>query len=197
MEDKPDVNPNDEKSHKESDVEMADFFEIVTENQLGTEKARTRNLHDQLQRIQAEFDNYRKRMDARFGEAVQYASESILLKVLEVYDNLERALEVDFSTDPEAARKGIGAIAKQVESLLNKEGIRAIESIGTPFDPYYQHALSTVSEKEQPDGVVVEEYQKGYMLKEKVLRPAVVVVNRHSVEANEKEQEHADSEEGD
>lgn len=198
MGEKPDINPNAEESHKDDDVEKAESFELITQNQLelqlGKEKDRSRELLDQLQRVQAEFDNFRKRIDARFSEAAQYASEVILLKVLEVYDNLERALNADFSADPEAARRGISAITKQMESLFEKEGIRPIESMGTEFDPYYQHAVSAISDNELPDGIVVEVYQKGYMLKEKVLRPAVVVVNRHAIEANNEQQKPTESE---
>ncbi|NHJ13133.1 MAG: nucleotide exchange factor GrpE [Candidatus Thorarchaeota archaeon] len=198
MEERPDINPNAEESHKDDDVEKAESFELITQNQLelqlGKEKDRSRELLDQLQRVQAEFDNFRKRIDARFSEAAQYASEVILLKVLEVYDNLERALNADFSADPEAARRGISAITKQMESLFEKEGIRPIESMGTEFDPYYQHAVSAISDNELPDGIVVEVYQKGYMLKEKVLRPAVVVVNRHAIEANNEQQKPTESE---
>ncbi|MHA1768240.1 MAG: nucleotide exchange factor GrpE [Candidatus Thorarchaeota archaeon] len=136
-------------------------------------------LLDRLQRLQAEFDNYRKRMDSRFSEVAKYASETILLKVLDIYDNIERALEVDFSEDPVSARNGIEAIQKQMDKILQAEGIRPIEALGKEFDPYYQHAAHRTSDLEKPDRSVVEVYQKGYMLKEKVLRPAVVCVNRH------------------
>ncbi len=139
----------------------------------------TSNLQERLVRLQAEFDNFRKRMDARFAEAARFASEGIILKVLEVLDNLQRALAVDFDHDSEAAREGIVAIEQQIMKILSQEDVRPIESIGKQFDPYYQHAVDKESNPDKPDGLVMQEYQRGYMIKEKVLRPALVVVNRH------------------
>jgi molecular chaperone GrpE len=120
-------------------------------------------------------------MDTRFSEVAKFASEDILLKVLDVYDNILRALEMDFTKDPEAARIGINAIQQQLDKILSMEGVRPIETVGQEFDPYYQHAAQRAHDPEKPDGVILEEYQKGYMFKEKVLRPAVVCVNRHEV----------------
>jgi molecular chaperone GrpE len=102
-----------------------------------------------------------------------------------VYDNILRALEMDFAEDPVAAKKGINAIQLQIDKILSVEGIRPIESVGRQFDPYYQHAAQRVYDPEKPDGVILQEYQKGYMLKEKVLRPAVVCVNRHEMSTAE------------
>jgi molecular chaperone GrpE len=91
----------------------------------------------------------------------------------------------------------VSAIEKQVRALLEREGVKLKESVGLPFDPYYQHAVGTANDADKPDGYVVDVFQKGYMLKEKVLRPALVVVNRHEVppesegkdDANDKEPE--------
>ena len=179
----------------EHEIELAsvdedeEAFELVPEDELEVQKMRAEELLGQLQRVQADFDNYRKRMDARFQEAAKYASESILLKVLEIYDNLERALQVDFEKDPKGARDGIAAIKTQMETLLRNEGVRPMDPLGKPFDPYYQHSVHKINDPEKPDGVVVEVYQQGYMLREKVLRPALVVVNRHEAPAEEEEQE--------
>jgi molecular chaperone GrpE len=152
-------------------------------------------LLDKLQRLQAEFDNYRKRMESRFSEAAKFASEGILLRVLEVYDNLERALDVDFSENPNAAKEGVGAIEKQVRNLLEKEGVKPKDSMGMPFDPYYQHAVGTANDADKPDGLVVDVFQKGYMLREKVLRPALVVVNRHELPPESEGQDNTNDEE--
>jgi molecular chaperone GrpE len=173
----------------EDDLDDNDIIELSPEDplyiQLDEECEKSKELLDRLQRLQAEFDNYRKRMDARFSEAAKFASEDILLKVLDVYDNILRALEMDFANDPQAAKDGINAIEQQINKVLSMEGVRPIESIGTQFDPYYQHAAQRVHDPDKADGEILEEYQKGYMLKEKVLRPAVVCVNRHEVPAVE------------
>jgi len=173
--------------------EAEEVLEITPEDplqeQVEEESEKSQDLLDRLQRLQAEFDNYRKRMDNRFSQAAQFASEDIILKVLGVYDNILRALEVDFTKDPKDAEAGVEAIQKQLDTLLSKEGIRPIESVGMMFDPYYQHAVQKTTDPEEPDGVILEEYQRGYMLNEKVLRPAMVLVNRHEVPAEESKDE--------
>jgi molecular chaperone GrpE len=179
----------DEKEDQEIEIDLTeehleeDVLELSPEDpllsQIEEECEKSEALIDRLQRLQAEFDNYRKRMDTRFSEAARFASEGIILKVLEVYDNLRRALEMDFEKDPKAAKEGINAIQQQLDKILTMEGVRPIESVGKEFDPYYQHAVQRVNDPEKPDGLVLDEFQRGYMLKEKVLRPAVVLVNRH------------------
>jgi len=168
---------------KEGAVSDAKSFETLPERKpeqdLDEERAQANNLLDRLQRLQAEFENYKKRIDGRSQEAAKFAREGVLLKLLEVYDNIERALEIDFKKDPVAAKEGIGAIEKQISKILSLEDVRPIEPLNKEFDPYYQHAVSRTSNPDLPDGEVVEVYQKGYMLKEKVLRPAIVCVNRH------------------
>ena len=153
------------------------------------EKDAFQELHDKHLRLQAEFDNYRKRMNARFDEVTQFASEGILLKVLDVVDNLQRALETDFTADPRSSKEGVAAINKQLEKILQNEQVRPIESIGKEFDPYYQNAINSISDDSLPDKTVVQEYQKGYMIRDKVLRPAVVCVNRHQEAINDSKME--------
>jgi len=175
----------------EEDLDQDDVLELSPEDplhsQLDEECKKSKELLDRLQRLQAEFDNYRKRMDSRFSEVAKFASEEILLKVLDVYDNILRALDMDFTDDPDAAKRGIKAIQQQLEKVLSMEGVRPIESVGQEFDPYYQHAVQRINNPEKPDGVILEEYQRGYMLKEKVLRPAVVCVNRHEMPSDDEE----------
>ncbi len=161
------------------DEDNEEAFELVPESEAEVHRRRADELFERLQRLQADFDNYRKRMDARFEESRRYASEGILLKLLDIYDNLERALDVDFERNPVGAREGVAAIKQQMETLLAQEGVRRMEPLGKPFDPYYQHSVNKVNDPDQPDGIVVEVYQHGYMLREKVLRPALVCVNRH------------------
>ncbi len=165
-----------------SDEVLLDIEEDVEEtpqDPLVIEQEKSNELFDQLQRLQAEFENYRKRMDNRIFEARKFASEEILLKFLDIYDNLLRAQDMNFETDPVSAKKGIDAIMQQFDKTLLAEEVRPIESIGKIFDPYYQHAVNRVSDLDKPEGIILEEFQRGYMLKDKVLRPAVVSVNHH------------------
>jgi len=136
-------------------------------------------------------------METRFMEASKFASESIILKALEILDNLERALQVDFELDPKGAKEGISAIERQFQSFLEKEGVSPIDSLGKQFDPYYQHAVGTASDEDRPDGIIIDVYQKGYMLKEKVLRPAMVCVNRHGIRESSSDNDNDDSSKND
>ncbi|MEE9353302.1 MAG: nucleotide exchange factor GrpE [Candidatus Thorarchaeota archaeon] len=184
-----DVTP--EEDGAVSDVESLETLpEEKPEPDLDKGNAQANDLLDRLQRLQAEFENYKKRIDGRFEEAAKFAREGVLLKLLEVYDNIERAMEIDFKKNHVAAKEGIGAIEKQISKILSLEDVRPIEPLNRAFDPYYQHAVSRTSNPDFPDGEVVEVYQKGYMLREKVLRPAMVCVNRHeSPSANETEKD--------
>jgi molecular chaperone GrpE len=174
---KTEIDMSDDGLDSEEIIELTP--ESPIEKHLQEECQRSKDLFDRLQRLQAEFDNYRKRMDTQFVDSTKYASEGILLKILDVYDNLNRALEIDFSVNPIGAKEGIQAIRQQMNKILTIEGVRPIESVGKQFDPYYQHAVGTQNDSNLPDGAIAEEYQVGYMLKEKVLRPAIVCVNRH------------------
>jgi molecular chaperone GrpE len=165
----------EESGHEQTTV--ADEAEPVSSQKSDDIK----EIEDKYLRLQAEFDNYRKRMNARFEEMAQFASEGIILKVLDVVDNLERALETDFQANPEAAKDGIRAIINQVEKLFAAEQVRRIETLGKEFDPYYQSAINTVNDESLPDRTVIQEYQKGYMIRDKVLRPAVVCINRRQM----------------
>jgi molecular chaperone GrpE len=191
---------NDEKLD-EVDLDITEDEVTTSDNEPNSEEGpnelelENAELLNRIQRLQAEFENYRKRIDSRFSEAAKFAGEAIILKVLDVYDNLERALDVDFEADPVAARNGVEAIQKQMNKILLSEGVKPIEVLGKEFDPYYQHAAHRINSPEKPDGTVVEVYQKGYMLKEKVLRPAVVCVNRHESHSNgHEDQDNQDSE---
>lgn len=160
-------------------LDIEEDIEETTQDPLAIEQEKSNELFDRLQRLQAEFDNFRKRMDNRILEARNFANEEILLKFLDIYDNFLRALEMDFETDPASAKVGIVAIQQQFDKILLLEGVSPIDSVGKMFDPYYHHAVNRVDVPEKPDGIIHEEYQRGYMLKEKVLKPAVVSVNLH------------------
>ena len=172
-------------SERSSDSSDTLAFDVVTEDALETEKMRAEDLFQRLQRVQAEFDNYRKRTENRYTEITKYASEGVLLRVLDINDDLERALQADFAKDPEAAKKGLAGIQENLLRMLAQEGVQPIKAVGKPFDPYFQHAVHRMNDPEKPDNMVMQEYQRGYMLREKVLRPALVCVNRHETAPDE------------
>lgn len=131
-----------------------------------------------LVRTQADFDNYRRRTMKEKEEFAKYASLKLLEQLLPVVDNFERALAASKDNkDYDALAKGIDMISRQLDGVLTNEGLKPMETVGTPFNPEYHQAIMQVESEEHEEGIVVEEVQKGYMLKDKILRPAMVKVS--------------------
>jgi len=130
-------------------------------------------------RTQADFDNFRRRTRQEKEEFAKYASQALIEGLLPIVDNFERAIAASREkSDFEALAKGVDMIARQLVQLLEAEGLKAIEAVGQPFDPEQHQAVMTVeAEDGQESGIVVEELQKGYMLKDKVIRPSMVKVS--------------------
>jgi molecular chaperone GrpE len=145
-------------------------------------------LQDRLVRLQAEFENYKKRMAREKAEFLKFATEGLLLEFLPVLDNLERAIasaRADTS-GREAVVEGIDMIARLFRATLEKAGVKPMETIGQPFDPSLHQAVAQVESPDHDDNIVVGEIQKGYLLEGRVLRAAMVKVSRASTPAAER-----------
>jgi len=139
-------------------------------------KAERNALQDRLLRTAAEFDNYRKRIDRERRDQSESAAASLLAEVLPVVDNLERALQAPAGPEATGYRAGVELIHRQLLDLLRKRGVTPIEALGTDFDPRFHQAVSQETSDAHRDGEVMEELQRGYMLGERLLRPAMVKV---------------------
>jgi len=139
-------------------------------------KAERDALQDRLLRTAAEFDNYRKRIDRERREQSDAAASSLLSEVLPVVDNLERALQSPSGPEAAGFRAGVELILRQLLDLLRKRGVTPIEALGADFDPRFHQAVSQEASDAHRDGEVMEEMQRGYMLGERLLRPAMVKV---------------------
>jgi len=131
-------------------------------------------LQDRLLRLAAEFDNYRKRVDRDRKEQAEALTADALGDLLPIIDDLERALKVADTDDP--LRKGVELIHKQMTDLLRKRGVKAIDAVGTEFDPRYHQAVVHEVSPDHREGEVIEEYARGYTLGDRLLRPAMVKV---------------------
>lgn len=127
-----------------------------------------------LQRLKADFDNYRKRMAQDQERWQQSAVAGLVLEVLPAVDNLERALEAN--GDLAAVRQGVELTVRQLQTVLASSGIRPFDAVGQPFDPTRHEAVARGSVPGIPEGHVAEEYRRGYLIKDQVLRPALVKV---------------------
>lgn len=131
---------------------------------------------EQIQRLQAEFENYIKRNERERKEALDYASNSILLKLVNIYDDFQRALNAFNECEKKELIEGVKMIFNNFEKVLKEEGVSEIKCVGEKFNPYRHEVLEKV-EHEEEDGKIVEELQRGYMLKDKILRFSKVRVS--------------------
>lgn len=137
-------------------------------------------LQDRLLRTAAEFDNYRKRVDRERRELAEYTTAEVLKDLLPIVDNFERALQAPATSETDAFRKGIELIHKQMVELLKKRGITPIEALGTDFDPNFHQAVIHEVSAAHREGEVMAELQRGYLIGERLLRPAMVKVAKLS-----------------
>ena len=138
------------------------------------------SLRDRLLRTAAEFDNFRKRVDRERRELSEFAAADLLSEFLPIVDNFERALQAPAPAEAEGFRTGIEMIHKQMLDLLRKRGVTPIEALGADFDPNFHQAVIHEASGEHRDGEVIAELQRGYMLGDRLLRPAMVKVAKSS-----------------
>lgn len=183
------------KSTEASDLEQVDetiisenvlFTDVDVEDELTSSRKKLADLEAELVekenrvlRLQADFDNYRRRvrLDQEAGE--KYRAQSLVSDVLPALDNFERALKVETDNDQmKSILQGMEMVYRQLEEAVKKEGVEVIESVGQSFDPYLHQAVMQVEDSNFEPNTVVEEFQKGYKLKDRVIRPSMVKVNQ-------------------
>jgi molecular chaperone GrpE len=147
------------------------------ESELQKLKAERDSLLDRLSRAQAEFENARRRASKEQQEFREYATADAIKSLLPVVDSLERALQA--KSDATEFHSGVELIYKQLQAALSKLSVSPIVSEGVPFDPRYHEAIEMVDTTRAPDHQVVEELQRGYKFKDRLLRPAMVKVARN------------------
>jgi len=166
------------------------------EDALDHEREKSDDLLRRLQYLQADFENYRKRVEKEVGDVKRFSNERLLSDLLTVKDELDLAFaKIRETKQSPVLLEGVGMIQKRVQNILSKEGVERIPGAGSKFNPeYHEAALRVVSDEEE--GTVLEEVRAGYMLKGRVLRPSIVkVAGKNLVEENEQsETGEADSE---
>ncbi|MBW2987042.1 nucleotide exchange factor GrpE [Candidatus Woesearchaeota archaeon] len=135
-----------------------------------------KELTETAKRVQADFENYKKRVENEKQEFIQQANADLLKKLLNIIDNFELALKNEQS--PEDFAKGIELIYAQLRELLTQEGVKEIETENKQFDPYLHEAMITGNDETKKDNQILEEFQKGYTIKNTVLRHSKVKVNK-------------------
>ena len=152
-------------------------------------------LQDRLLRIQAEFDNFKKRINRDKVDMVRFSNENLILSVLPIIDNFERAISHAAATDDsQATIDGVRLILKQLHDTLQANGVRKIDATNQVFDPAYHEAMATIATNDFEPGHVIAQHEPGYILYSRLLRPAKVVVSVNPSEENEEKESHGASE---
>ena len=134
---------------------------------------------ERLLRTTADFDNFKKRAAREKQDAIKYANESLLQKLIPILDNFDMALAAAQSTQNDAAQSlqaGVNMINQQLKTVLTETGLEEIDATGKTFDPNFHEAVSQQETAEVPEGQVVQQLRKGYKLRDRLLRPASVIV---------------------
>jgi molecular chaperone GrpE len=168
------LNLKEEKKEREKEIEELKKKVEEKEKEL-------REHHDRLLRVAADFDNYKKRAAREKEEWVKFANEDLIKSILPFVDNLERAVNHSEKTeDIQGLVEGIKLTVQQLLQTLNRFGVSPIESLGKPFDPAMHEAMLVVETDQHEPNRVIEEFQKGYLLNDRLLRPATVSVSKPS-----------------
>lgn len=158
-------------------------------------KAQRDDFKGKWQRVCADYDNFQKRVPKQINDRVAYEVESFVKTLLPGIDNFEHALKSEQSHDADSILKGIQIVHDHLMDIMKSNGVETIKALGEPFDPSMHQAMMQRADEEKEDGIILEEYQKGYTLKGKVVRPSMVVVNKLQNVAVEEEPEQDDQEE--
>ncbi|RMD57618.1 nucleotide exchange factor GrpE [Candidatus Woesearchaeota archaeon] len=173
-------------STKQPDCESEDLKARIAklESDLAEHKTQAEEYKEQLQRIHAEYQNFAKRTERERSEFASRASERILLKLINIYDDLERALNQPL---PPAARSGIEMIHKNIKKILSEERVEPIQAIGQVFDPF-KHEVILSKESDEPEDTIIEEIQRGYTMNGRVIRYSKVIIAKKKKPKKQEEQ---------
>ena len=170
---------------KEADVEEihedADSLKDL-EDKLAAAQEEAKDHHDRMLRMAAELENFKKRTAREMDDMRKYATENLVRQLLTVVDNLQRAIESASPDNPndQSVVDGVALTLAEITKILEKHHVTPIEALGAPFDPAFHQAMSQEECADKPANTVVREFQKGYLMHDRLLRPAMVVVSKNS-----------------
>ena len=169
----------EEQNENVESQEAEKSVEETSEDKIKKLEAELQEWKNSYTRKLAEFQNFTKRKENEVAEMRKYASEGIIVKLLDNIDNLERAVDASKeSQNFDSLVEGVNMILNNLKHLLTEEGVEEIEAAGKEYNPYEHKAMITENKEELDDNVVVQVFQKGYKMKGKVVRPAMVTVNK-------------------
>ena len=167
--------PVEETTETEAEPAEVTVEDVPAEDDTAALEAQLKEKSDRILRLQADFENFRRRTAKEKEELAAVITQNLLTDLLPLLDNFERAMAVE-QTDGEAFQKGVEMIFTQLREVLDKHGLEGIEAEGKPFDPNVHQAVMRVENPDVEDGTITQVLQKGYQAKGKVIRPAMVQV---------------------
>lgn len=174
----PDLQKQDDLENETGDTAPEEVAPQTPEERLEKAEAEAKESYDRFLRASAELENYKKRTQKEMAEFKKYANASLVKELLGVVDNLERAIEsLNGGNEEGQLSKGLDLTLKELLKVFKNFHARPIEALGKPFDPSFHQAMMQQETTEQPENIVLNELQKGYMIHDRLLRPAMVVVS--------------------
>ena len=166
------------KADKKKDTPNDLLDQLKSEKEAAEQEAK--DTYDKFLRISAEFDNYKKRTAREMNEFRKFANESLLMKLLPVVDNLERAINStqEKKSSEYCITEGIDMTLKEILNVFETFQVKPIESLNKTFDPNFHQAVMQEETEETEENIIIKEFQKGYMIQNRLLRPAMVVVSK-------------------
>jgi molecular chaperone GrpE len=187
---KPEVQTDADQANPEAGQhEAADEDGEIAElrQQLNVKEEEAKNNYDRYVRQVAELDNFKKRAAREREESTRYANESLVRDLLPVIDNLERAISHGSSGgNGKPLVEGVDMVLKGFLDILSKHGIQSVAAVGLTFDPAHHEALAQVESTEHQPNTVIEQHQKGYLMRDRLLRPALVTVSKAAISQEKK-----------
>ena len=179
------ISQDPQEASSESDDEIEESAESsepteTLEAKLAKAEEDARDYHDRMLRMAAELENFKKRSAREVSDLKKFATENLLRQLLTVVDNLERAI-ASASTEEDNHKSVVDGVAltlDEIMKILEKQYVNPIQALGEPFDPAFHQAMSQEENAEQPPNTVIKEFQKGYMIHDRLLRPSMVVVSK-------------------
>lgn len=160
---------------KEAEIEVSEVETLQIENE--KLKAEIENLKGDYLRKNAEFQNFKKRQEKELEELRKFASEKVMVKLLDNVDNLERAIAASAETkDFDSLIKGVEITLSQMKGVMQSEGVEAVDSEGAIYDPHVHHAVMVEDSPSHENDQIIQVFQKAYKMKDKIIRPAMVKV---------------------
>lgn len=167
------------EASQQTETEFQELDQDPTQLKIAELEGKVEEADNRYLRLQADFDNFRRRSRIELEASAKYRAQSIITDLLPAIDNFERAMKMEVDNEQaKSLMQGVEMVYRSLLDALKNEGVEVIESVGNEFDPHLHQAVMQAEDENYGPNIVVEEFQKGYKLKDRVIRPAMVKVNQ-------------------